>query len=369
MRTVFNKQTKKYLVNSKRLESQHNKAKLNTHKVSSLCFVLLIFGLSHMVLKAQSRLVVAADGSGDFTSIQAAINSLPGTSSTWREVFVKNGHYTEKVFLDKNKIRLIGQSTAGVVISISLPRDCWRCENPDDWGAATLNIRAEDIHLENLTVINEYGFKAKGDSTIICKNEENKPKVVRKDGHQFALRSMPGCTRLSVVNCVFRALGGDTVSPWDVDKGMYYFRDCVMEGGVDFYCPRGWAYAENCQFICHNLSAAIWHDGSLHESSKTVLRNCNFRGDPGFKLGRFHRESQFYLLHCRFAKEMADADIYWAQSGPGTPLWGRRVFYYRCKRSGGDYAWHKDNLQAGLKAKAIDINWTFEGKWTPPGAR
>ncbi|MBK8043616.1 MAG: hypothetical protein IPK21_13740 [Haliscomenobacter sp.] len=58
-----------------------------------------------------------------------------------------------------------------------------------------------------------------------------------------------------------RALGGDTVSPWDVENGMYYFNDCTMEGGVDFYCPRGWAYAENCRFICHNREAAIWHDG------------------------------------------------------------------------------------------------------------
>lgn len=356
------KQTKQALVNSNQL------AKLDASIASSFCLFFLLYWVSSIALQGQTRLVVATDGSGDFRSIQAAINSLPAESASWREIFVKNGQYPEKIFIDKNKIRLSGESAAGVVISISLPRDCWRCEHPDDWGAATLNIRGQDITLQNLSVINEYGFKAKGDSTINCPNEGNKPKVVRKDGHQFALRTMPGCTRLSVIGCVFRAFGGDTVSPWDVDQGMYYFRDCVMEGGVDFYCPRGWAYAENCQFICHNLSAAIWHDGSQHESSKTVLKNCNFEGDPGFKLGRFHRESQFYLLNCRFAKEMADADIYWAQSGPGTPLWGRRVYYYRCKRSGGDYAWHKDNLQAGVKAKTITIDWTFEGKWTPPGA-
>ena len=33
--------------------------------------------------------------------------------------------------------------------------------------------------------------------------------------------------------------GGDTVSPWEINNGMWYFKDCVMEGGFDFYCPRG----------------------------------------------------------------------------------------------------------------------------------
>ena len=343
-------------------------APVATSLLSRFCLIYCLFFASTSLLFCQSRIVVANDGSGDFRSIQAAINSLPAESSTWREVYIRNGNYPEKIYIEKNKITLTGQSVAGVVITVSQARDCWRCAHPDDWGAATMNLRAQDITLQNLTVINSYGFNAKGDSTITCANEANVAKVVRKDGHQFALRSMPGCTRLSVINCVFRALGGDTVSPWDVDQGMYYFRNCVMEGGVDFYCPRGWAYAEDCTFICHNLSAAIWHDGSLHESSKTVLKNCTFKGDPGFKLGRFHRESQFYLLQCRFAKEMADADIYWAQSGPGTPLWGKRVFYYRCKRSGGDYGWHQDNLSSGVKAKEINVSWTFDGRWTPPGS-
>ena len=169
--------------------------------------------------------------------------------------------------------------------------------------------------------------------------------------------------RLSFRQCTFRALGGDTVSPWDVENGMYYFNDCTMEGGVDFYCPRGWAYAENCRFICHNREAAIWHDGSQAESSRTVLVNCRFDGDPGFKLGRYHRESQFYLLGCRFSKAMADANIYQAASGPGTPRWGRRVYYYNCRREGGDFSWHKNNFP--IDPKGITPSWTFDGKWDP----
>jgi phosphomannomutase len=122
--------------------------------------------------------------------------------------------------------------------------------------------------LENLSFINSYGKDNTKDKNITCANEENKLKTVRPGTHQMALRSF-ATTRLIAKNCIFRAYGGDTVSPWNTEDGMFYFKDCIMEGGVDLYCPRGWAYAEGCTFICHNKEAAIWHDGSKYESSRS----------------------------------------------------------------------------------------------------
>ncbi|GAC1587448.1 MAG: hypothetical protein NVS3B25_03390 [Hymenobacter sp.] len=315
--------------------------------------------------------VVSADGKGSFTTIQAAVNSLPAAASQPRTVLIKNGTYHEKVLIDgKNNLVLRGESEKGVVITQALARDAWRCDpngGQDDWGVATLNLRnSPDVTLENLTVINSYGFDAKGEVTIPCPAEPGGQKVISKTGHQMSLRTLAGATRLIVRHCTFRALGGDTVSPWDTEAGMYYFKDCTLEGGVDFYCPRGWAYAENCRFECHNRSAAIWHDGSGNRDEKTVLKNCTFSGDDGFKLGRFHREAQFYLIGCRFARNMADADIYWATSGPGAKQWGRRVYYQDCHRQGGDYAWMKNNLATADGAPAprtITANWTFGGRW------
>jgi pectin methylesterase-like acyl-CoA thioesterase len=52
-----------------------------------------------------------------------------------------------------------------------------------------------------------------------------------------------------VINCIFRAYGGDGLVKMEYGKWHIYFKDCIMEGGVDFLCPRGWAYAENCTFI------------------------------------------------------------------------------------------------------------------------
>lgn len=342
---------------------------------TTLLALLLLPGLPAARAQSAPVATVAADGSGQFRTIQAAVNSLPNAAAKPRTVFIKNGVYNEKVFIDgKANIVLKGQSEKGVVLTFPQARDAWRCDpvaGADDWGVAVVNLRnSPDITLEKLTVINSYGFLNKGKANVVidCPAEPGKPKTVSPTGHQMALRTMPGATRLIFRNCTFRALGGDTVSPWDTEAGLYYFKDCTMEGAVDFYCPRGWAYAENCQFECHNLSAAIWHDGSGNKDSKTVLKNCRFSGDDGFKLGRFHREAQFYLLNCQFAKNMADADIYWAESGPGAKQWGRRVYYYNAHREGGDYAWMKNNLataEGAPTASQITPAWTFGGRWNP----
>jgi pectinesterase len=174
-------------------------------------------------------------------------------------------------------------------------------------------------------------------------------------------------TRLKAINCRFKAFGGDTVSPWNVESGLFYFKDCIMEGGVDFYCPRGWAYAENCEFISHSGTAAIWHDGSKYQDSKTVLKNCRFDGFKGFNLGRYHRDAQFYLINCQFESNMADRDIYLVPTA-NLIQWGRRIYYYDCHRKGGDYKWHTNNLSTAPgnpDPTMINAQWVFGTKWNP----
>lgn len=309
-------------------------------------------------------IVVASDGSGDFKTIQDAINSLPDSAKAQRVIFIKKGIYKEKIFIEKNFVTLKGEDVAQTQIIASEARDIFKCSHPDDWGVATINLKGSDIILENLTVLNTYGFNAKGDITISC-GADSETKIVHTTGHQMALRSF-NTTRLIVRNCVLRALGGDTVSPWNVDNGMFYFSGCTMEGGVDFYCPRGWALAENCLFICHSKEASIWHDGSKYKSSKTVLINCTFKGDDGFKLGRYHRDAQFYLINCTFPQNMADTDIYQKMANPPNVIqWGKRVYYYNCHRIGGDYSWHKNNLPDSLGINEITPAWAYDYKWNP----
>ena len=329
---------------------------------------LLFFAMTAHAAFAQSERqvwVVDALGKGNVTTIQQALDMLPDSSETPRIILIKNGVYNEKIYITKHNVILRGEDRNKTIITQSIARDEWRCSNPTDWGVATMNVSASDITLENLSVINDFGFNYSGDKTIACANDSSKPKKITKNSHQMALRTI-NATRLKAINCHFKAFGGDTVSPWDVEDGMFYFKDCVMEGGVDFYCPRGWAYAENCHFISHSGTAAIWHDGSVHKDSKTVLKNCTFSGFDGFNLGRYHKDAQFYLINCTFPANMANREIYHV---PQNQLkWGKRIYFSNSHRTGGDYAWHKDNLHtAEGSPKAADINaqWVFKGNWNP----
>jgi pectinesterase len=324
------------------------------------------FWLTSAAGMAQPTITVSQDGSGDHRTLQGALNSLPDTGRGPRRILVRNGIYREKIYLEKANVVIEGEDRDKTILIASIARDEWRCGHMDDWGVATLNVGASDVTLRNLTVTNDFGFSFTPRS-IHCASDTtpSRQRTLRRDGHQMALRAMNGATRLRAIHCRFRAYGGDTVSPWDVENGMWYFKDCILEGGVDFYCPRGWAWAEDCLFIAHSGTAAIWHDGSAHADAKTVLKGCRFTGYDGFLLGRYHRDAQFYLVDCSFAANMGDRPIYRVPTD-NRLQWGDRVFYAGCRKEGGmDYVWYRDNLPQGLRSDRITLRWLFGARWNP----
>lgn len=340
---------------------------IQKNKQHIILVLALNFLFSAFCFSQAKKIVVDINGKGDFKSIQDAINSLSDSAASARIILVKNGTYHEKIFIQKHNIVLQGEDRDKTIITQDIARDEWRCDHKDDWGVATINLDGNDITLKNLTIANDYGFNYKDPRTVVCASDTvSHQKVITNGGHQMALRSMKS-TRLKAINCRFRAYAGDTVSPWNLVDGMFYFKDCLMEGGVDFYCPRGNAWAENCSFFANTGPASIWHDGSNNPDYKTVLVNCNFDGFEGFNLGRYHKDAQFYLIGCRFSKNMADKDIYLVPT-TNKIQWGRRVYYYNCHRDGGDYAWFNNNLgtaPGSPKADDITVDWLFKSKWHP----
>jgi pectinesterase len=327
--------------------------------------IAIILLLLTQLTFAQQKIIVDQKGKGNYKTIQGAINSLSDSAAKPRIIFIKKGTYNEKLYIEKANIIFEGEDREQTIITMAIAREEWRCGHTDDWGVATLNIGANDITLKNLTITNSYG-KNNDLKSIYCASDtgKNKFKMLRPDGHQMALRTM-NSTKLKAINCHFIAYGGDTVSPWEVDNGMWYFKNCIMEGGVDFYCPRGWAWAEGCTFIAKSGTAAIWHDGSKFEDSKTVLMNCTFKGYNNFLLGRYHRDAQFYLINCAFAKNMADSAIYRVPTN-NTIQWGHRVYYYNCKKNdGNEFNWYKNNLPKNIEANQITSQWVFGNKWNP----
>jgi pectinesterase len=331
---------------------------------NTILFLSLLFCCG---LSAQTTITVALSGKADFNSIQSAINSIPAKNNKAITIFIRNGIYKEQLLIKNNAIHFVGENREKVIITQSIARDEWRCANPTDWGVATVNIdSAENISFSNITIQNNYGFENLVEKTIPCIADSTGKKIVKRNGHQMAFRSF-SATKLSFFNCRFTAFGGDTMSPWNTNDGMFYFNNCILEGGVDFYCPRGWAYAENCLFISHSGTAAIWHDGSQHKDSKTVLVNCKFEGFDGFKLGRYHRDAQFYLINCLFAANMSDENIYLVPT-TNTIQWGRRVYYFNCKKENSNTVLFTNNLETAEgnpTPSSINAAWVFNNQWSP----
>ncbi len=307
-------------------------------------------------------LVVAADGSGDFKTIQAAIASIPKTNTERMVVFIKDGTYKEKIRVDASFVTLRGQSRQGTRIEFPQLNDNFT-NTPDAIGRAVINLnRADDFVLENLTAENTAGVIGPHAFTILGSGD-----------------------RAVVVDCDVLSHGADTVSFWRGDHGRCYQANCRLEGSVDFVCPRGWCYVTNCSFYEMKNTAAVWHDGSKDKDMKFVLRNCQFDGAEGWNLARHHHDAQFFFLDCTFSKTMIDRPpfrvIYPLDGGtPGTNdiqrnkdldksnLWGERSYFYNCHREGGDYAWLTNNLSSALgapKPEQITAAWTFAGTWDP----
>ena len=62
-------------------------------------------------------ITVAADGSGDFVSLQEAINRIPNKRTERTIIYIKSGIYKEKLHIDKPLISLIGESAETTIIT------------------------------------------------------------------------------------------------------------------------------------------------------------------------------------------------------------------------------------------------------------
>ncbi|HEY7750656.1 MAG TPA: pectinesterase family protein [Ignavibacteriaceae bacterium] len=299
-------------------------------------------------------ITVAQDGSGDFSSIQSAIDSAPSSNEFRTVIYIKNGRYTEKIFIKKSNTALVGEDKNKTTLVYAELRKNWRETHEDDYGAGVVNIRngVTDILFSELTIYNSYGD------------------IYEDRDHAFAIRAGEGVTRIIIDNCRIISGGGDTMSLWNKEDGMYYHSDSYFEGWVDYVCPRGYCFIENSSFYGHNLTASLWHDGNQNENQKFVLKNCRFDGIKGFPLGRFHWDAQFYMIDCTFSENMADKKIFFAPSNPPRELkWGEdRQYYFNCHGQLTDYDWHQGNLYlapGNPKPEMINASWTFDFKWDP----
>jgi pectinesterase len=180
-------------------------------------------GLAKLFEAGKTRqLVVDQNGTGDFNSIQQAIDAIGADNNERVVVLIKPGFYKQRVLIPENKpfITLRGEDAYKTIISYNLHHDM---NKPDGSGiyrseCATLIVKSGDFILENLTVENTYG------------------------PHPQALAAKLECQRAIIVNCRF--LGGqDTLM---ANLGRQFYLNCYIEGGTDFIYGYAQAVFENC---------------------------------------------------------------------------------------------------------------------------
>lgn len=167
--------------------------------------------------------VVAQDGSGDYTTVQASIDAAPeGRAKPWL-IFIKNGQYKEHVDIPKTKpyMHLIGQNRDLTVI-----KDDRMAGGPDAQHvnvAATVVVNADNCFFENLSMENIYGHE-------------------RKDGPQALALNTLG-DRIAM-NGVALLSYQDTWITTSTQKNRHYIKNSIIEGAVDFIYNGGDVYLD-----------------------------------------------------------------------------------------------------------------------------
>jgi|GEM_PF-1046586 len=179
--------------------------------------LIAILFFSFLQAKAYD-VVVAKDGSGNFTTVQAAIDAAPTGRTTPYTIFIKNGRYREKNSVPSNKpfLQLIGESVANVFIYYDDPATVLGTQN-----SASFSISANDFSAFNITFANTFG-----------------------DGSQ-AVAILVNADRAAFKNCRF--LGNqDTVYLKGSGTPRNYFKNCYIDGNVDFIFGSAVALFDSC---------------------------------------------------------------------------------------------------------------------------
>lgn len=315
--------------------------------------ILLILFITPIFYAETADIIVAKDGSGNYKTIQEALDAVPQNNGKLFVILIKKGLYHEKLFISKSNVALVGEERDSTRIVYAELRNNWTKDHANrDFGSASINIDSTvtDLTFANLTIYNNYGA------------------LYGDHNHQYAIYGKG--TKIIIIDCNVLSDGADTVT-FRNKSGLLYHANCYFNGHVDYVCPYGWCYITDSKFYGFNLTASLWHHGIENKDEKLVIRYSYFDGIPGFPLGRHHGDGQMFLLDCIFSENMADIPIFLPVSpNSKTWVWGDRHYYYNCHRLGGDYDWFKDNLASAEGSPIqdqINAKWTFGGQWDPEG--
>lgn len=227
------------------------------------------------------HIIVAADGSGDFNTVQGAIDQVPDNSTEPYSIFIKDGDYEEIVyFRNKSNLTIEGQSREGVYVHYANnevfnphPADVstneWLGTFPSRRGAFTVD-HCTDVTLKNFTVATTVTGQAEG---------------LLVNGNRTRLED------LTILG------SGDALQA----NGPTYLLNCRIEGHGDTVLGRGPCFFQSCTLVSRGPFAWIRNTSANHGD---VFVDCTFI-DDGAGTSVFARTNsqypncEFVMIDCR----------------------------------------------------------------------
>jgi pectinesterase len=232
--------------------------------------------------------IVAQDGSGGYTTVQAALNAIPLNNTAWKTVFIRKGLYVERDSTTKtqDKVIILGESRDSTIIQYNaysgmslngVTLATSTCQ--------TLYINSSDVIIKNLTVQN-----------------------TATNAQAVALNVHGDRIILDSVNLLGYQ---DTYYTWGY--GRFYHKHCYIEGATDFIFGRGAALFDSCTICSVKKSSStvtapstdsLWNYGY-------VFKNCTFTAGSGVSaidLGRpWKPHGQCVIINCYEGAHISNA--------------------------------------------------------------
>jgi pectin methylesterase-like acyl-CoA thioesterase len=163
-----------------------------------------------------TRTLTVAKSGGQFSSVQAAIDSIQSGSSERIRIDIGEGTFTEKLTIaSRTNLCLVGAGATETILSY----DDANATIGSTSGSASVHVSANDFSAANLTIQNSYGS---GSQAVALR--------VTGERQQFS-------------NCRFVGYQ-DTLY---THNGSQYFRDCYVQGNVDYVFGGATAVLQNCE--------------------------------------------------------------------------------------------------------------------------
>jgi pectinesterase len=240
------------------------------------------FIIIYAAVTAQKKIItVAQDGSGNYKTVQYALDAIPLHNKKPVTIFIRNGIYREKLHLDSTKdfVTISGEDKFNTVISWDdhTGKLSPNGDTINTYSSETFLIKADHFKANNLTFDNHAGFTA------------GQAVAVQASGDQLVFS-----------NCRFT--GNQDVLFMPPSDSRQYYTHCYIEGTTDFIFGAATAWFEQCHIHSKknsHITAASTPAGKLYGF---VFNDCVLTGDTTLhtvSLGRPWRPyAAVVYIHC-----------------------------------------------------------------------